>query len=140
MGGSSSKRIQGILCLIFLAAMVSSCTQISVPDGTRESALTSGSQVYAEHPSTGASFEALLTGTLILENECLLIKTENDERTIPVFAKDSVVWNGATLIFDNHSYAIGDEITLVGGETETIDRSSVFVPDGCAKFKYWIVG
>ena len=55
------------------------------------------------------------SGTLRLQDNCLVVASESGELMQPIFPADRANWNGSQLSFDGRTYNIGDAITLGGG-------------------------
>jgi hypothetical protein len=71
---------------------------------------------------------ALVSGTVSVQQGCLLVATGDGRFVLPVFPLDAVRWDNTNrvLVFKNKNYRDGDPITLGGGG---IQRSSVFTQD-----------
>jgi hypothetical protein len=91
--------------------------------------------------SGGPGAQALLVGTLVLEDGCLYVEAARGERWIPVFGFPGTRWDAAGLtveMADGSSYRVGDAVRL-GGGTIVPRRWARPLPAGCRGDKYWRV-
>lgn len=97
--------------------------------------LPTGGPVATRH-GTGANMDALLTGTLRLNEECAWIETE-DGGYIPVFELGVARYEAGRLVYGRH-YADGDAIEIGGGETNDDSGADWYIPSGCPDLKLWV--
>lgn len=109
-------------CAIGLAG----CTAASLP--------TSGP--LAAYPSPEGGMDALLEGTLRLQNGCLVI-TGDPGVWVPYFPAGSASWDGEVLRWNERDYRDGDQISIGGGEVGI--GPDAYTPEGCTGIDAWLV-
>jgi len=93
--------------------------------------------------SEGAGNDALLEGTLTVEDGCVYVTDADGVRWLPVFSVDRVAWDGTTLVTGAGAFADGDAIGVGGGElvgsvpADWEPPDGLHVPEGCAPDAVW---
>jgi hypothetical protein len=91
----------------------------------------------ALYDSDGSTNDAAFAGSLSREDGCLHLRS-GGARTLPLFPRGDVRWDGTLLTYDGRSYRLGDEV-LVGG-SESQPRPGASVPASCDQdVSVWVV-
>lgn len=94
-------------------------------------------QEVALYESTGTALEAAGGGTVVRDDGCLYFEGGGC-RTLPIFPRGAVSWDGTVLEFDGEEYREGDTITVGGGETAPPRRHTI--PRACdPEVPTWLV-
>lgn len=88
----------------------------------------------AMQPQAEAWHDALLTGTLRIDDDCVWIETP-DATYIPVFPVGEARMEAGQLVY-GHVWRDGDRIEIGGGETRTAGRDW-YIPEGCPDAIFW---
>lgn len=85
----------------------------------------------------GAGMDALLTGTLQMEPECITLDA-GDQTWLPIFPSGDIRLNNGALIYQGEEYRSGDELALGGGQVEAAPQGSR-IPTDCPSQALWLV-
>ncbi len=88
----------------------------------------------AFQPPAEAGYDALLTGTLHIDDECVWVEAEGTEY-IPVFPVGVARMEAGKLIYAA-AKSDGDTILIVGGEARTAGEDW-YIPAGCPDALLW---
>ncbi|GAB3534052.1 hypothetical protein GCM10027403_09140 [Arthrobacter tecti] len=86
----------------------------------------------------GGGMDALLTGTLTLEDGCLYVVDERGSEILPVFPSTKTSWADGELRLPSGTYAPGDTIRLGGGIAPG-GLPEAILPETCRQTEHWIV-
>lgn len=88
---------------------------------------------------TGANMDALLEGTLHLDEDCAWVESEYGDY-LPVFEVVSARYEEGELVYGG-AHSDGDRIAVGGGEMGGATTSSasgdMYIPDGCPELTLW---
>lgn len=94
----------------------------------------------AVYPRPDAGMDALLQGTIRLDDECVTVWASDGidgRRVVPVFPAGDATWSDGVLSWRGAQYREGDEISLGGGFTG--DVAGAYVPAGCGDLEAFSV-
>jgi hypothetical protein len=85
-------------------------------------------------PPAEAWHDALLTGTLHIDEDCVWVETP-DATYVPVFPVGEARMEAGNLVY-GRVWTDGETIEIGGGETRT-QGQGWYVPDGCPDALFW---
>lgn len=91
----------------------------------------------ATYESDGSGEDALMSGTLRVDDACVTLVGEDGTVTVPVFPRGQVALDGTDLELAGHTWADGERIELGGGEGTSAEPFTV--PEGCPDGPFWVV-
>lgn len=117
------------VALALTAVVLTGCTApADAPVGP--DSVSSGPTIVTYDGEPGVGDAAALVGHLNETNGCLFV----DDHLV-VLAEPLAVWNNG-LVIDGTTFALGDEVTLGGGEWG--ENSSIDIPESCGATKAWV--
>lgn len=88
----------------------------------------------AFQPKSDAGYDALLSGTLHIDEDCVWVEAEGDDY-IPVFRIGDARMEAGELVYARR-YGDGATIEIPGGET-AVAGEGWYVPSGCPDLMLW---
>jgi len=128
LGGVAAIGVTAIAGLVFAFASGNDRGSVPPAGATPEGPL-------ATYPTDGGDVgpQALLTGTLGLEGDCLYVTDVVGTRYILALPQGYATWDGTTLLLDGDQVvALGDNLAVVGGGAP-LPAPDIAVPAGCAE-------
>jgi hypothetical protein len=84
----------------------------------------------ATYGSSALAFLASVTGDVVVEDGCLLLRAEG-RSVLPIFPSAEVDWRDGRLVCMSREYAPGDSLELQGGFVPGEGCAELSVPQGC---------
>ena len=95
----------------------------------------------AVYPAPDYGMDALLDGTVRLNDGCLVVEGGEGTTAVPVFPSDDVTWDedSKLLTWRGETYSDGDAISLGGGFVGTSGIENGYFPEDCAGREAFLV-
>jgi hypothetical protein len=84
----------------------------------------------ATYGSSALAFLASVTGDVVVEDGCLLLRAEG-RSVLPIFPGAEVDWRDGRLVYMSREYVPGDSLELQGGFVSGKGLADLSVPQGC---------
>ncbi|GAA1134398.1 hypothetical protein [Arthrobacter flavus] len=102
-----------------------------------------GSPLATYTPEGEGSAAASLTGTLILEGDCVYIRAAETLRYVAYFPNTDASWSDGVLSFFGTTYELGQEIAVGGGDLSGVipvdGTEGYYTPESCVADNQWVV-
>ncbi len=121
----------GARAMLILPVLAIGLTACSTPDPT-----PAGATSLAVYPQPDHGMDALLEGTLLEVDGCVVVEVSDDSLVVPVFPEGDASWDDSELTWSGDAFASGSTIRLGGGFAES---DEAVIPEGCGDHPTFLV-